>query len=418
MNKIVFGITSDHVFAAANVLINLTKHGCKNFNEVVVFVADPYNLNSSELAALLELSTPELKVSVLDSSEIIPKFEDVPEELANFQKRYSSLTLLKAFIPALFLMDKFRNCSNILWMDCDMLPISSIDSILNFADENIVAACLGSLACNVLKSPELFPALSSTDIKPNGGLILWNKMTAKSIEDANQYIKRIQGYAAKLATSNNNYIDELSVLFAIKTLGAKFRLLPQIYNQLPDNYNPSTVIVHSIGGRRKFWNNEIVNLMFSQWEDANYIWLRKLMKVGVSYEDLEKFNKSKFKPGSRKRHIDGASWRTFWLIKCPQIKFQHPSVYFYPDVTTDTITFISLKNKDLKFNLTKESTCFVFHTSLPKEFRVSLDLLREKYEIKECEKVIRIQLTLPSQEKGDILSGKMTTFIDDINEKI
>lgn len=387
----------------------------KKINNVVIFVSDKGKLNENELAGLVGLSTSEMKISVLDGGGVVPMPQNIPEELSRFLRRYSSLTLLKALIPVLFKTERFKDCENILWMDCDMLPLSSIDSLFNFADDNFVAACLGAPAIKRLKNPDLFPKILPTDIKPNGGLILWNRKTADGIDDPEEFISGVYDYAIKLATSNNDFIDEFSVLFASKILGANFRLLPQIYNQVPDNYNPSTVIVHSVGSRRKFWDNEIVNLMYSQWENANHIWLQQLLKVGVSYEDLPKYNKSKFGIGSRKKHIDGASWRTFWLSKYQEMKFQHPSVYLYPDVSADTIVFISLKKDGLRFLLKKERNSFAFSVIVAKTLLPAWSLLSGKYEITEREQVVDVRLIVSGQEKGEILAQKMTQFIDDIN---
>ena len=406
MNKIIFGITSDLFFAVANMVINLKKQGCKGFDEVVVFVADKARINPNELAGLVGLSTSDLKVSVLDGAEVVPEVKDRPDELDRFLKRYSSMTLLKALVPILFKKDKFKDCQNILWMDCDMLPLLSIDSILEFSGDNVVAACLGGPANRSLKEPELLSKLAPTDIKPNGGLVLWNRETSRNIEDPQKFVEEIYGYAIKLANCNNAMIDEFSVLFAIKSLRANFCLLPQIYNQLPENYNPATVIVHSVGGRRKFWDNEIVNLMYSQWENANHDWLMQLMRVGVPYEELPKYNKSKFKVGSRKKHIDAVLWRTFWLTKCSEIKFQHPSVYFYPDVSTNTITFISQIRKGLRFLLSKEKNEFVFSAHVSKPVTPTLSALGVKYEIVEYEQFCRIHFSCSSQEGGELLTKK------------
>ena len=139
----------------------------------------------------------------------------------------------------------------------------------------------------------------------------------------------------------------------------------------------------------------------------------QLMKVGVPYEELSKYNKSKFKVGSRKKHIDAALWRTFWLTKCSEIKFQHPSVYFYPDVSTNTITFVSRIRSGLRFLLSKEKSEFGFSAYVSKPVTSALSALGLKYEIIEHEQFCRVYFSCA--ECGDLLTKKMSSFIDDVN---
>lgn len=296
-NAIVFGVTKDLIFAVANVLIGMRDKKSKIFNTVIIIVEDVNELNRFERDALGSIvSSLGMNLVFIEIKDLIPESIELNifSGAKDFISKYSRMPLAKLFLPIFFGQNKFNLVFNhVLWLDCDICIVDNFDSITNFAKGYGVCACEGRLVRDALQNLSDYPYLTGKEVKPNGGVILYNAEQFQKIS-IEEYLSEILKILEKLTKDKNILIEELAITLACAKLNIKMYVLPQIYNYLAVRcYKTNPLICHSVG-KAKFWNDPLLNLMFPQWERSNIAWLNELQRGGgtpLAYSKVQSFYK-------------------------------------------------------------------------------------------------------------------------------
>lgn len=338
---LVLAVTNDLIFSAANVIIGVNKHSPDLFQDVILFVDCKNKLNRYEVAALNSIIDKEQNLFIYDAEELFPKVNHQDERLKNFICKYSKMPLVKLMIPNLFWDCQYTGTNEyeyILWLDSDICIVEDFSSILKF---NGLSACLGSFAKPLLKKPENFPEISDTDIKPNGGMILFKKQDFEITKlGRNEYNEEIAKIIDKLLSDGALGIEELALTVFAKRKNIHLNIIPSEYNTLPKfskNLNPK--IVHALGKELKFWNNPIINIAYPEWNKNNEKWLQALMYAGVSAGDIVKYNKSKYDSGSLSNLIQRFEWIDYWSALMDRIQFSNQKIYQQTNISSRYVQF-------------------------------------------------------------------------------
>lgn len=347
-NLIVLAVTNNYLFSAANVIIGIEKHA-PHFFDYLIFVEHKNTLNRQEVSALYDLIDQSYqhneitnRIVIRDVSEILNSDMDLKEPgIKSFIDRWSVMPLVKIMMYHLFDEKKSRSlgfssppdCA--IWLDSDILVQGDLRPILNYGS---ICGALGNWAKPLLNGSPNYPEIDEYDIKPNGGVLVFKRDVLDKV-DIPTLDKHVKNILTTLITDLILGIEEHVITLLCKKLKIHLDILGSEFNYLP-GYSKHTnpIVIHALGAR-KFWNNGLINLMFPQWERQNQIWLAKLLKAGVSVNEIHSFNKSTITATSMAQLLNEHDHRNTWSIHLNKIKFSHPLCYQQPCPTSRWIQF-------------------------------------------------------------------------------
>ena len=355
-NTVCFYITNDKLFTVGNVIIGLERY-CPNFFNYIIVVEDRNELNRQELNSLRSIVHQNYynpnRLTIININELpIDKILSLQGEgIKKFIKRWSIMPLAKILLINIF-DDNFAKSIGIektpdspLLLDNDILITRDIKGLFNYGD---ICGALGANARKLLPD-NIFPEISNSDIKPNGGVILIKKEFFNKIcqHDYNSIIIKI---IEELSIHDILGIEEHLLLILSKKFNIKFDILSDEWNWFPQySRHTNPAIIHSLG-KNKFWSNPLINIMFPEWERNNRIWLSSLLQAGISSSEIHKFNHSVFNHTTRSKCISTYDWSIFWHDILDKIKFSHNAVYQQTDISGRYVQFY-IKNDNINKNL-------------------------------------------------------------------
>lgn len=369
MNKsgvLVLAVTNDCLFAAANVIIGIEKYNKGLFKDIVVFVENVNTLDLKEKAALIHLSE-QTRILVRNADVFLKHIDISNPDIRNFVDKYTVMPFVKLFIPMLFSDNSITGNQNYdfgMWLDSDTCVNASISSLFSFDG---VKCCWGKPAKALLNHPEWFPEINERDIKPNGGMIVFDREFSDKISDSgSQYICKLQKILSLLIKDGVLGIEEFAITLLCKEYEEILNIVPQEYNFHPPFSKGLTPrIAHALGKNYKFWNSELVNSAFPEWNRNNSIWLNALIQSGVKVEDLFKYNHCKVGNDCLIKLIQKNDWSDFWIKTCTELKFSHPALYL------DSRTCYNYMRFYYKNSESQRSYCEI-NTANKRTFTVSL----------------------------------------------
>lgn len=253
-NIICMGITSDLMFAAMNVIIGVEKHSPGLIQRYVIFYLeeDPISeidkKSAERISDKVEFRVFNPKIKQEDFKEIIDKY-----------------TLLYFCKFAVF--DLIKEFNNVLWLDVDLLIQGDISPIFN---SKTIAwrASLSARFCDLLEFPGII--ISENDTKPNAGVIFVNRNEKNSkitMDECWELAKEIRKCTKRLS------LDEM--VFGIIVIKHKINvtLLPREYNLVFHMKSSRESVIQHAMGKKKFWNNSVMNLIFGEWRQNNQKWI-------------------------------------------------------------------------------------------------------------------------------------------------
>ena len=352
----VFAVTPDYLFSVANVIIGFEKHSQNFCDNYIVFTSDKTKINEIELDALYKCA-PGKRIFIFDFNELVPNIETTSKNFEIFTNRYTIMPLLKIFLPLMFDKVEFldgKALDFLLWLDSDVLILGNISGILK---HGYLCGCNGYPALESMKNPNLIKLIEATDVKPNGGVILYKKRYLELIKSRGiDYFDLASSVIGTLLTANELLVDEIAILAISKLTRIKecyLEIISNIYNFDPRfhmNYEP--LIVHSAGHKAKFWSNIFVNRMYPEWEENNRIWLGFLLKSGINSTNIHQYNKSIFKDDSTIVILKEYENRKFWSFVLKQLQFSHEKIWVEPDIFKPSIR-LNVKGSSIFYKLVR-----------------------------------------------------------------
>lgn len=233
-NAIVFGLTGDHIFAVACVMLDI-KRLCFGLVDEVVIIHDGVSEKDKQLLAL-----------ILPTRFIMYDFPITSRRVlyARSVQQFTKMVFTK--FECLKLLDDYEN---VMWMDYDIVIQSNISELFSSSNTGIKMMPSGRPVRG-----QLLEVISEYDMQPSGvsaGLFVFQDNLKNYNEMYEFCYKQLEKYAEKL------YMPEQAIFdFMIQ----KFKLTPDQINSRIYSPHPSDLvsaeqakIIHAYG-QPKFWN--------------------------------------------------------------------------------------------------------------------------------------------------------------------
>ncbi len=255
---LVFGITSDYVFALINTLIGLVNHNKKFWDDIIVYYDE---INECEIKEVNNI-TP---VKFIKFDDVF----DVTRLSKENLKKYSVACLYK--FMCFELLKKYKK---VIWNDVDILIQGDISGLLDYANETGFAATASDNYTRVEANFNTF--IENFDMLKrnyNTGILVFSDKLKNYDEMFEWCIKSTNLYAEKL-----RWLDQAIINLAIQNFKIDVEEIDIIkYCCWPPYVTPDkdVRIVHAYG-EKKFWNNFEIMKQFPEWNQNNLIRLKKL----------------------------------------------------------------------------------------------------------------------------------------------
>ena len=265
-NAVVFTVSSDLIFAVANLMLDIKKISPQLADEVVVFHNGIKEKDLALLNSILPTKAMEYRIPVADLS----KFNQVT--LGYFtEMAYAKFECLK-------LLNDYKN---VTYLDPDMVVVKDISCLLEKCESGIKMMPSGQMV-----SEQLHVDVDEYDMKREGicGCIFVFQDHVNYIELYNFCILALNKYASKLKLAEQAIFDFMIQEFNIKICPIENHL----YSPHPSNkqYMQNARILHAYG-QPKFWNG----LENKQWNENYKIWIEMGGSKYKSATWLKKINK-------------------------------------------------------------------------------------------------------------------------------
>ena len=323
---IILGVTKEYLFAVGNILIGMGLNRVSVFNTILIVVDNVNDINKSEYDAIKRIARAfDFSVFFINLSDLIPANLDLSSGgLKKFVSVYTAMPLVKLFAPQFLKKNPYiKAVDSILWLDCDICVLKNFDDIIKGGN---VCACLGCKVSGALKFKEHFPYITGNEIKPNGGVLLYKK-DAFEFVDLQAYFKDLESILIQLSEDENNLIEEVALTLLLKKWNIPMDILGQEYNHGFFRIGKKQPILFHSVGKKKFWNDLILNVHCPQWERYNIEWLSYLMESGVPSSQIQQLNKSKFSLNAYWLLQDIQDWRVFWNKIFVKMQFSDASLW-------------------------------------------------------------------------------------------
>ncbi|MDN5787997.1 glycosyltransferase [Pseudorhodobacter sp.] len=257
---IVCGVSADHAFALAALIVGFARNNPEFNGDFVVF----HSGLSVEDQVRLRALWPRVAFHPFDAQTLSARFAagtDLIEVLAF----YSPLIFAK--FEMLDLLDHYDQC---LWLDVDMLIQRSLAQMWGFDGLAWRPLPDGAFARRA-KVMSAFAALRGDGSMPlpNGGAVGMGQALRGRLAKDDLY-----AMAAQLMTETDAHsVDELALFFTAASRGLPLHLLDLRFNHpVVAPGAREAAIVHAIGPD-KFWNSAPLQLGYPAWADAAQSWL-------------------------------------------------------------------------------------------------------------------------------------------------
>jgi len=242
--------TSNLAFAMANVLIGLDKYS-KNFaSEVIIFHK---GMNDQDMNCLEKLAPCRfIEYAGHDDINNLPTTDNI--------QKYSIMSF--AIYEIFSLLEEFEN---VLYLDADLLLQKDISGVLDYAP---VAMGSGRLTINEACGKEVIPDAPTLIAKSSGVVIVNDKIPNYKTLTEECYKKTGELWDTLV------FPDQAILNLVLHLNKVTINDLPLTYNTGKIHKNlHSAAIVHTQGGKSKFWNNGVSNIMFPEWNRNNEYWI-------------------------------------------------------------------------------------------------------------------------------------------------
>lgn len=247
---IVLSGTSNLAFAMANVLIGVQKHS-PDF--ATTFIIYQQGMSTLDRECLSKIATCRfIEYAGHASINKLPTTDNI--------NKYSIMSF------AIFeIFSLLKEYTNVIYLDADLLIQKDISGIINYGP---AAMGSGRLTVNEACGAEVLPNNTKLIAKSSGVVIINDQLpNHEKLTEA--------CYQHTAALWNTLVFPDQAILNLVLHLNnSKINDLPLTYNcgKIHKNLHDAAV-VHTQGGKSKFWNNGVSNIMFPEWNRNNNMWL-------------------------------------------------------------------------------------------------------------------------------------------------
>ena len=328
-NCIVLGVTSDYMFAAANVILAVEKHSPCLIDKYVVYHTkeDPVSDSDKKVAKKL---CKKIEFRQFDIGKDLP--QDHP-----LYKRYSPL-----FFCRFSIFDLLNEFDNVLYLDADLVIQKDISRIFKY--KPMAGRPTVKNIRDRVTNKDYFN-FTDDDFSPNGGLLF----VSRELPNYKTYRKECCQILSELIAINEpKFLDELTFGILNKRHNLGMKRLPRRFNcDCPwENSNEAT-IVHSINND-KFWDHLILKILFPQWSTLNAVWEKA---GGSSYTGKVKW--ADHLGGTNREIIHSFQHYAFWSHFLTNFQVPKTLRLRYNLFKNYIILYIEGYDKDIHYELTR-----------------------------------------------------------------
>lgn len=281
-NCIFFSISSDYIFAAANVILGVERFSPGLISKYVIFEDSTDPVDDASKAICKKLFSTKVEFRSYKDPDI------GKGKLYKIYSRFSKLNFCKFKI-----FDLLSEFDNVLYLDSDVLIQGDVSVLFKkykpLAWRPTVVPMCQKLNENCLKRW----GVTDIDSAPNAGVIFASRELG-NYQNLTSDCYRILEELVEL--TDRISLDELTFGLLAHEYQINVKTLPGKFNSGTGWKNSeSAIIVHSIG-KYKFWNDLLRNRLFPKWEENNKIWLAagggkyqgdiRFKEFGVSNQDI------------------------------------------------------------------------------------------------------------------------------------
>lgn len=252
MNCIALAVTPNLEFALANVIIGCEKYSSNHIQSYCVFVPSD-DVDKFNTKILSEISNEKIRLI----PEKINCFDD--KKLLDLKNKYTESVLYKFNIFKL--LEEFEK---IIWLDVDVLIQDDFSEL--FSIKEPIAWRRSSVKLN--RRWKTSTAIDDSWTMPNAGMIFLQKsiksyVPCSVLDNIFEFVKEVA------INSKDIFIDEISFGALVHRYKIPLQLVDNKYNAHPFwGIAENAPIVH-FAGKFKPWTNNILNLVFYEWEKNN-----------------------------------------------------------------------------------------------------------------------------------------------------
>lgn len=246
---IVFSGTSNLAFAMANVMIGIKKHSPEFEFETVIY---HNGISETDQECFNKIAPTIFKY--YNGNQYIDNLP-VTENISKY-------SIMSFAIYEIF--DLLKEYHTVIYLDSDLLIQKSISDIVSFGPISMSGGRLTineACGCNILDEYDDITARSSGVVIVNDHLPNYEALTLESYKLTKKYW-------------NTLVFPDQAILNLVMALNKiPITNLPKKYNTgKAQNDLHKASIVHMQGGKSKFWNNGVSNIMFPEWNHNNEYW--------------------------------------------------------------------------------------------------------------------------------------------------
>ena len=251
---LVFGITSNYVFALANTLIGLVNHNKKFWDDIIVYYDSMDELDIEAINKIVEckfICAKDLKFAKNLPSELIKEYS-----VATFY-RYECFNLLNEY-------------HKVIWNDVDILIQGDISGLCEYGDKSGFCLTLNTVGVNVEANfKKLIPEYNMFTLLYNAGILVVSDILPNYEKSYDWLIDTTCKYADILRWGDqgilNLFIQEFNINVEDIDID-KYCCHPNLVSK-----NDDVAIIHAYG-REKFWNCDEYKIMFPEWVENEQKW--------------------------------------------------------------------------------------------------------------------------------------------------
>ena len=314
------GATGNLAFSVAHMVLSLKKFMNESLDNIIVF-HDGWK--DSDLNALLLISNKVVlrRYSLDDFKRRMGGGNDL--DMSNKNLNHWSHMVFSIYE----IFDLIKEYDKVLWLDCDIIIRGCFTDIFNFSPIAMRRGIIAKLSSAITKK------IKNDQYIFNSGVVLVDSSLVK-------YDLLSKAYAITSETFNNlKYPDQTVLTFLCDYYGIKCNELPSKYHYFAsvltnDNFREA-LIIHT-PATSKPWNNQIMSLLFPEFWNNYYYWL----KLGGS-DQLRNQTPKHFEvarsPGHLLRYLIFSQIFFDFVMKAPYI-FRYDDFNYHYDFTKYKIT--------------------------------------------------------------------------------
>ena len=255
---VVFSITKNLLFAVANVIHGIEKHSPNFVDQYIIFLDSFESKNDMDI--LRGIGHGKVAFELFDTKQY--------KQNANINQNLPKYSIMCfGLFECIRYLEKYRF---VIFLDPDLLVQNDISGIIS---KSYVKMASGRLTIEEALGRKISNEQLKNKKACNSGVVVFNSKISELIE-----LKTLYSDCVSFANSYLNTLvfpDQAVINLVLGIHQIPIDKLDWKYNSMIQSKGLfyASAIVHSVGGKSKYWNNGVTNLMFPEWNANHQKWL-------------------------------------------------------------------------------------------------------------------------------------------------